>query len=173
MCTGLQGFAVQSSYKLNLPPHLIIHASNIKMTETIGQGMLIAIINFCTKMTFVSHFRGIWCGLQGISFEGWRQNNHCSCGNKKPKKCSLVVICYVIPSVLLGFPYRILRQWYSEGYAEGMFQNEQVRSPKCSHAERHLLGWRASPFHHYVLHDKRQSTSLPQEEQSNTGHQVW
>ena len=44
MCTGLQGFAVQSSYKLNLPPHLIIHSSNIKMTETIGQGKLIIIL---------------------------------------------------------------------------------------------------------------------------------
>ena len=46
MCTGLQGFAVQSSYKLNLPPHLIVHSSNIKMTETIGQGKLTVITFF-------------------------------------------------------------------------------------------------------------------------------
>ena len=38
LCVALKGFAVQSSYKLNLPPHLIVHASNIKMTETVGQG---------------------------------------------------------------------------------------------------------------------------------------
>ena len=29
---------VQSSYKLNLPPYLLIHAANIKLVEPIGQG---------------------------------------------------------------------------------------------------------------------------------------
>ena len=30
--------SVQSSYKLNLPPHLLVHASSIKLVEPIGQG---------------------------------------------------------------------------------------------------------------------------------------
>lgn len=30
--------SVQSSYKLSLSPHLIIHASNVKLMEPIGQG---------------------------------------------------------------------------------------------------------------------------------------
>ena len=30
--------SVQSSYKLNLPPYLLIHASDIKLVEPIGQG---------------------------------------------------------------------------------------------------------------------------------------
>ena len=33
-----KNFSVQSSYKLNLPKHLILHASNIKLSESIGQG---------------------------------------------------------------------------------------------------------------------------------------
>ena len=32
-------FTVQSSFKLNLPPHLIITASSIKLNEIIGQGI--------------------------------------------------------------------------------------------------------------------------------------
>ena len=31
-------FSVQSSYKLNVPTYLIIHAANLKLQETIGQG---------------------------------------------------------------------------------------------------------------------------------------
>ena len=38
MCDIFKDFTVQSSYKLKLPPHLIAHAANIKITETIGQG---------------------------------------------------------------------------------------------------------------------------------------
>ena len=34
-----RAFSVQSSYKLNLPPHLIIPSSSIKLVESIGQGM--------------------------------------------------------------------------------------------------------------------------------------
>lgn len=30
--------AVQSSYKLKLPPHLIVPSSSLKLVETIGQG---------------------------------------------------------------------------------------------------------------------------------------
>ena len=30
--------SVQSSYKLNLPPYLLIHAADIKLMEPIGQG---------------------------------------------------------------------------------------------------------------------------------------
>ena len=37
-------FSVQSSFKLNLPKHLIIHASNIKLLETIGQGNEIKVV---------------------------------------------------------------------------------------------------------------------------------
>ena len=36
--TGQRAFSVQSSFKLNLSPHLIIKAANIKLIETIGQG---------------------------------------------------------------------------------------------------------------------------------------
>ena len=35
---ALGSFSVQSSYKLRLPPHLIIQSSTIQMTETIGHG---------------------------------------------------------------------------------------------------------------------------------------
>ena len=40
-CTAPDSFSVQSSYKLNLPPHLIIQSTNIRVIETIGQGILI------------------------------------------------------------------------------------------------------------------------------------
>ena len=33
-------FTVQSSFKLNLPPHLIITAASIKLNEIIGQGII-------------------------------------------------------------------------------------------------------------------------------------
>ena len=36
--------AVQSSYKLNLPPYLIVPSSIIKVVETIGQGIHISSI---------------------------------------------------------------------------------------------------------------------------------
>ena len=36
--TMLRGLSVQSSYKLKLPPDLIVPSSNIKLIETIGQG---------------------------------------------------------------------------------------------------------------------------------------
>ena len=32
--------SVQSSYKLKLPPHLIITSSTLKLVETIGQGKI-------------------------------------------------------------------------------------------------------------------------------------
>ena len=35
-----QRLFVQSSYKLNLPPYLIVSASNLKLCEFIGQGNL-------------------------------------------------------------------------------------------------------------------------------------
>ena len=57
MCVALKGFAVQSSYKLKLPPHLIVHASNIKMTETIGQGKLIALF-FAQMSQWKNTFQG-------------------------------------------------------------------------------------------------------------------
>ena len=47
-------YAVQSSYKLNLPPHLTVHASNIKMTESIGQGKLKLVIIFSQAYVIVS-----------------------------------------------------------------------------------------------------------------------
>ena len=31
---------VESSFKLDLPPHLIVPSASIKLNETIGQGML-------------------------------------------------------------------------------------------------------------------------------------
>ena len=34
-----QGHSVDGSFKFDLPPHLIIKSSNIKLTETIGQGL--------------------------------------------------------------------------------------------------------------------------------------
>ena len=36
--TGLS-FSVQSSYKLNVPAQLIIHAANLELQEVIGQGI--------------------------------------------------------------------------------------------------------------------------------------
>ena len=38
VATGQRAFSVQSSFRLNLSPHLIIKAANIKLIETIGQG---------------------------------------------------------------------------------------------------------------------------------------
>ena len=35
----MKGFSVQSSFKHNLPLHLIIPSANIKLDDTIGQGM--------------------------------------------------------------------------------------------------------------------------------------
>ena len=32
--------SVQSSYKLNLPPYLLVHAADIKLVEPVGQGEL-------------------------------------------------------------------------------------------------------------------------------------
>ena len=43
--TGQRQFSVQSSFKLNFSPHLIIKAANIKLIETIGQGE-----NYCTQL---------------------------------------------------------------------------------------------------------------------------
>ena len=44
LVSSIIALRVQSSYKLSLPPYLIIHASNIKMIETIGQGKLTAVM---------------------------------------------------------------------------------------------------------------------------------
>ena len=35
---------VDVSFKFDLPPHLIIKSSNIKLTETIGQGVIIIMV---------------------------------------------------------------------------------------------------------------------------------
>ena len=40
-CLVMTQFTVQSSFKLTLPPHLIITASSIKLNEIIGQGSYI------------------------------------------------------------------------------------------------------------------------------------
>ena len=62
-CIIFKGFTVQSSYKLKLPPHLIVQAANIKITETIGQGKL----NFCTKY----NTKWIFClGEFGVVYKG-------------------------------------------------------------------------------------------------------
>lgn len=34
----LKGFSVQSSYKLSVPAHLIIHAETLELRETVGEG---------------------------------------------------------------------------------------------------------------------------------------
>ena len=34
-------YTVQSSYRLSLPPNLIVHASTIEIKETIGQGFVV------------------------------------------------------------------------------------------------------------------------------------
>ena len=44
---------VQSSYKLNLPATLIIHHSNISMTETVGQGSLTSYVDMHYKRLLV------------------------------------------------------------------------------------------------------------------------
>ena len=91
------GYAVQSSYKLNLPPHLTVHASNIKMTESIGQGKLKLVIIFFTSLYYIVNellccvFRGIWCGLQRTSFGGWRENCYCNCGDKNSKRLTIIM----------------------------------------------------------------------------------
>ena len=100
------------------------------------------------------YFRGIWSGLQRISFARWRQSGYCNCGCKNTKRLMKIKILLHIFSMLFDFSCRILWQWYCEGYVEGMLQNEQVWSPKRSHPEWCLLRWRASPFHHHALYDK-------------------
>ena len=93
LCVALKGFAVQSSYRLNLPPHLIVHASNIKMTETIGQGSYKPVV-FVQVSIISCHdtFRGIWCGLQRTPFGRWRENSYGNCGNKNSKRYMYVCI---------------------------------------------------------------------------------
>ena len=53
--TGQRGFSVQSSFKLNLSPHLIIKAANIKLIETIGQGEY-----YCTLLNIM------YCACDGF-----------------------------------------------------------------------------------------------------------
>ena len=49
-----QAITVQSSYKLNLPPHLIIPSSCIKLIESIGQGTYYYVCTFhlCTILYY-------------------------------------------------------------------------------------------------------------------------
>ena len=51
-----KSFTVQSSYKLNIPEHLIIHAANIELCEAIGQG------NYCISIdtNHYKYFHAIW-----------------------------------------------------------------------------------------------------------------
>ena len=64
-----KNLSVQSSFKLNLPPHLIVHSSNIKITQTVGQGTLTIaksgtlVINLLhtNQSSCLWHFRRIWC----------------------------------------------------------------------------------------------------------------
>ena len=44
-----QGRSVDASFKFDLPPHLIIQSSNIKLTETIGQGLQ-SVSLFCDQL---------------------------------------------------------------------------------------------------------------------------
>ena len=49
-----RAFLVQSSYKLNLPPHLIIPSSSIKLVESIGQGVcILAVLRYGDYVTLL------------------------------------------------------------------------------------------------------------------------
>ena len=55
---------VQSSYKLNLPPYLIIPSSSIKLTEMIGEG------NVCTSTKYFLTMCWSTLGECGIVYKG-------------------------------------------------------------------------------------------------------
>ena len=56
-----RGFTVQSSFKLKLPPHLIIPAAYIKLVEPIGQGEFYTVCDLNAQSTIfvcvLNHFR--------------------------------------------------------------------------------------------------------------------
>ena len=58
---------VQSSYKLNLPRHLLIHAANIKLMEPIGQGDEMQV----TIVLFNIHRDVYTVGEFGIVYKGY------------------------------------------------------------------------------------------------------
>ena len=61
--------SVQSSYKLNLPPYLLIHAVNIKLVEPIGQGdyRCYCYVHACSILVHVI----IILGEFGIVYKGY------------------------------------------------------------------------------------------------------
>ena len=61
-----QRLFVQSSYKLNLPPYLIISASNLKLCESIGQGNL----NILATMSPIPIIVILHTGEFGIVYKG-------------------------------------------------------------------------------------------------------
>ena len=63
----MKTFSVQSSYKLNLPKCLIIPSSNIKLLETVGQG----IINvYCASQKLKLIMSLYFSGEFGIVYKG-------------------------------------------------------------------------------------------------------
>ena len=70
----IRGMSVQSSYKLKLPPHLILPSSCIKLVEPIGQGSTLSMknarfhcISACTAVLYLGEF--------GIVYKGYIMKN--------------------------------------------------------------------------------------------------
>ena len=67
---NIRGMSVQISYKLELPPHLILPSTCIKLVEPIGQGSPLSVkrcIFIC--MHCCALFRRVWNCLQGVHHE--------------------------------------------------------------------------------------------------------
>lgn len=63
----MKNFSVQSSYKLNLPRYLIIPSSNIKLLETVGQGIInVMYVVHYKKITLLLYLSGEF----GIVYKG-------------------------------------------------------------------------------------------------------
>ena len=69
-------FSVQTSYKLNLPPHLIIHSSSIKLVETIGQGKLVTLECVHDLHDIDVANRGVWYCIQGAHSQRSRTSSN-------------------------------------------------------------------------------------------------
>ena len=73
---NIRGLSVQSSYKLKLPPHLILPSTCIKLVEPIGQG---STCTQCEKMHIFNCISAciavLYLGEFGIVYKGYLTKN--------------------------------------------------------------------------------------------------
>ena len=63
--------SVKSSFQLNLPPHLIVPSSSIKLDETIGQGNFSLVPSLCHFRYVTHHLYASISGEFGIVYKGY------------------------------------------------------------------------------------------------------